>query len=586
MDSVYQHTNPVVTEIVRNGVLAVTEEMKTNLMRTAYNRVIYESLDFTVGVFTATGETVSIALGLPMFVRGMAETVKAKIAHFAKEGLEPGDILVTNDASVTGSHLYHMTLTQPIFHQGELIGFASCMAHWDEIGGVLDGVTKDIYSEGLQIPILKAQSRGVPNRDLLEIIKLNVRHSEKAMGDWRAQLTAVSTGERRFLELVNRYGREAVLGSISRILDQSEALAREGAKAIPDGIYEAESFMDDDGIDIGTRIPIRVRVNVSGGEMTIDLSQVSSQVKGFYNSGKSTGRGCAELAFKCLTSPSDYPINDGSFRPLKVILPPGRVISAQRPAPMRWWMTYPMTVVDTIFKALAPAIPDRVICGHNADLDVARINWQQDGITQMTYVSTNGGWGAKHNEDGMCTTVCINDGDTHRAPVEQIESKSPLIIEKYELDPDSGGAGRQRGGLGAEQIVRVLRDYTLNIQIERHQCAPWGLEGGLPGASNTVRLRRDGAIQSLEENAKVLGVPLKRDDTFIVRSGGGGGFGSPLDRDIERVEDDVRQGYVSVGAAKELYGVVIDACACKADRAQSEGLRASMRAKQRAQERG
>ena len=575
MDDRALHTNPVLTEIVRNGVLAVTEEMKTNLMRTAYNRVIYEGLDFTVGLFTATGETISIALGLPMFVRGMAETVKAKIAHFGPQGLEPGDIIATNDAEVTGSHLFHMTLTQPIFHQGELVGFAACMGHWNDIGGVLDGVTKDIYSEGLQIPILKAQRRGVPNEDLLDIIKRNVRHPDKAMGDWRAQLIAVGTGERRFLELIERHGRGPVLGSVAKILDQSEALARDGAKGIPDGVYEAESFMDDDGINLGTPVPIRVKIVVEKGEVTIDLSAVSPQVKGFFNSGESTGRGCAELAFKCLTSPHDFPINDGSFRPLKVILPKGTAVSAVRPAPMRWWMTYPMTVVDTIFKALAPAIPERVICGHNADLDVAKMNWQQDGVTQLTYVSTNGGWGAKHNEDGMCTTVCINDGDTHRAPVEQIESKVPLIIERYELDPDSGGAGRQRGGLGAEQVVRVLYDYTLNIQIERHQCAPWGLEDGLPGASNTVRLRRGGEVKTIEGNAKVLGTALKKNDAFFVRSGGGGGFGSPLDRDVDLVEHDVRQGYVTPNAARELYGVAIDPVTGKAQQPETAALRAA-----------
>ena len=581
MNKAREHPSPVITEIVRNGVLAVTEEMKTNLMRTAYNRIIYESLDFTVGLFTAEGDTVSIALGLPMFVRGMAETVKAKIAHFGKDGMEPGDILVTNDSSVTGSHLYHMTLTKPIFHEGDLIAFASCMGHWPDVGGVLDGVTKDIYSEGLQIPILKAHKRGVPNQDLLDIIKLNVRHPDKAMGDWRAELTAVATGERRFLELIDRYGRGAVLRSIDRILDQSEAAARAKARTIPDGVYRAESFMDDDGVNLGIRVPIRVTVEVSAGEMTIDLSEVSPQVDGFYNSGASTGRGCAELAFKCLTSASDYPINDGSFRPLKVVLPPGRVISARRPAPMRWWMTYPMTVVDTIFKALEPAIPDRIICGHNADLDVAQLNWMQDGVTQLSYVSTNGGWGAKHNEDGMCTTVCINDGDTQRAPVELLESKHPLIVEKYEFDPDSGGAGRQRGGLGAEQVVRVLYDSNVNIQIERHHCAPWGLAGGLAGASNTVRLRRNGVTETVEGNAKLLGVPLKANDAFMVRAGGGGGFGPPTDRAIEQVEEDVRQGYVTIQAASKLYGVVMDADTGRARRAETEMLRAALRAQQR-----
>ena len=225
----------VLTEIVRNGVIAVTEEMKTNLMRTAYNMIIYEALDFTVGLYTAEGETVSIGLGLPSFIRGMAETVRAKLRHFGPEGtgegIHPGDILVTNDAYITGSHLHHFTFTLPIFHRGKLSGFACCMAHWPDVGGLLGGVTTDIYSEGLQIPIVKYQKRGVVNRDLVDIIRMNVRIPERAMGDLRAQITAIKTGERRFRELLERYGRDEVLDAIQNIMDQSEAAAREIGRA-------------------------------------------------------------------------------------------------------------------------------------------------------------------------------------------------------------------------------------------------------------------------------------------------------------------------------------------------------------------
>src|ERR1700735_4142759 len=193
-----ERIDPVTTEIVRNGLIAVTEKMKTNLMRTAYNIIIYEALDFTTGLFTADGETVSIAIGLPMFIRGMAETVKAKIKHFGRKNMRPGDIYVTNDSYLTGSHLNHVTLTLPIFHKGVLVGFSCCMAHWLDIGGTLGGITTDIYSEGLQIPIMKLHDRSKPNDSLIEVIKQNVRLPSRAMGDLRAQLTAVKTSERRF----------------------------------------------------------------------------------------------------------------------------------------------------------------------------------------------------------------------------------------------------------------------------------------------------------------------------------------------------------------------------------------------------
>ena len=539
--------DPVVTELVRNGVIAITEEMKTNLTRTAYNMIIYEALDFTVGLFTAKGETVSIGLGLPMFIRGMAETVKAKLGHFGDD-IGPGDILLTNDAYITGSHLNHLTFSMPIFDDGTLVGFAVCMAHWPDIGGTLDGMTTDIYSEGLQIPILKYRRAGAVNQDLLDILRMNVRLPDRAMGDLRAQLTAIATGERRFLELIRRYGRDAVLASVAAIMDQSEAAARARTLAIPDGVYEAESFMDDDGVDIAQPVPIRVRVTVAGEKMTVDLSDVSEQVKGFYNSGVTTGHACSQVAFKCLTSPTDYPINDGSFRNLEVVIPMGRVVSAEKPAPMRWWMTFPMTIVDTVFKALAPAIPERIVAGHHADLIIGMLNGVNPATSEF-YIAfigpTGGGWGAKRAEDGNSATICMNDGDTHNSPVEQLEAKYPLLFEAHALRPDSCGAGRQRGGLGIENVVQARAPLTVNTQIDRMHCAPWGLAGGGDAMGNSVAVRRDGAWREDFPNAKVLTARLQPGEAFALRSGGGGGFGPPLERPVESVAHDVRQGYVT-----------------------------------------
>jgi N-methylhydantoinase B len=560
--------DPITVEIVRNGLLAVTEEMKSNLMRTAYNMIIYEALDFTVGLFTANGDTVSIGLGLPMFIRGMSETVKAKVKHFGSQGIHPGDILITNDAYITGSHLNHVTLTLPVFHDGKLIAFTCCMAHWLDIGGSLGGVTTDIYSEGLQIPILKYQKAGEINQDLVDLIALNVRLPELGLGDLRAQVTAVTTGERRFLELVSRYSRDAVLGSIATIMDQTEAAARANTLSIPDGVYEAESFMDDDGIDIGRPVPIRVRIEVRDDEMTVDLTDVSRQVRGYYNSGQSTGIACAQVAYKCLTTPKEYPVNDGSFRSLKVIMPAGRVISAQRPAPMRWWMTFPMTVIDTIFKALSRAIPERVIAGHHADLCVATLHGVSPNDGRFYIASLGplgGGWGAKSREDGVSVTVCINDGDTHNSPCEQIEAKYPLLVDRYELRPDSGGPGRQRGGLGAEMVIEALAPLSLSTTIERAHCRPWGLEGGYDAAGNAVGLRIDGVWNNDLPNAKVLTQRLKAGDAFMLRSGGGGGFGDPAERDVEAVAWDVVEGYVTPQAAASEYRVAVDLLSGKVD---------------------
>src|SRR6185312_15296883 len=421
-------------------------------------------------------------------------------------------------------------------------------------------VTTDIYSEGIQIPIVKYQRRGEVNQELVDIIAMNVRLPEKALGDLRAQIVAVTTGERRYLELVGRYGWQAVHDSFRVIMDQSEALARANTLNIPDGVYEAESFMDDDGLDVGEPVPIRVKIEKRGEEMTIDLSDVSKQVRGFYNSGVTTGIACAQVAFKCLATPTDYPVNEGSFRNLDVKMPMGTVVSAERPAPMRVWMTYPMTVIDTIFKAMAKAIPDRVASGHHADLVFPNIHGVSPADGKFYIVGIGplgGGWGAKSSEDGVSATVCINDGDTHNSPSEQLESKFPVVVERYCLRQDSGGAGRNRGGLGTEMVVQALAPFSLTTRIDRVHCRPWGLAGGDEAAGNGIGIRSAGEWKTDFANAKVFNVRLRKGDAYMMQSGGGGGFGPAIERDPELVARDVRLGYVSRLAAQNDYGVAL-----------------------------
>jgi N-methylhydantoinase B len=339
--------------------------------------------------------------------------------------------------------------------------------------------------------------------------------------------------------------------------------------------------MDDDGIDIGKPVPIRVKVTVAGEEMTIDLTDVSHQVRGFFNSGVTTGFGCTQVAYKCITSPRDYPINDGSFRSLKSIVPPGRIVSAVRPAPMRQWMTFPMTIIDTVFKALTQAIPDRTIAGHHADLisgNIHGINPKNREFFFGGFGPLGGGWGAKRSEDGVSGTVCLNDGDTHNAPCEQVETKIPVVVRSHAIVPDTGGAGRTRGGLGLERVVHVLAPVTFNSQIDRAHCKPWGLEGGLDATGNEIAVKRNGTWKADFPNAKAFLVALKAGDEYRLRSGGGGGYGPPWERPPEKVQEDVRQGYVTADKAAELYGVVIDPASFAIDAAATQRRRAELRA--------
>ncbi len=562
-------------EVLRHGFIAITEEMKINLMRTAYNMIIYEALDFTVGLFDRAGNTISIGLGLPMFIRGMSETVKATLAEYPAEVMQPGDIYITNDAYITGSHLNHIVLTLPLFADGAIIGFTCTMAHWLDIGGVLNGVTRDIYSEGLQIPICKLFDQGVQNELLVRIIAQNVRNPELALGDLRAQIAAVRTGEKRFNSILARYGSAQIEDAMRFTMERSAERARAAVAAIPDGHYEAECFMDGDGV-VDAPIPIHVAVEVTGERMVIDMSGISEQVQGFYNSGRTAGLSAAQVAFTCLIDPGSRPINDGTFAPLEVILPERRVVSAVKPAAMRWWMTIPMTVVDTIFKALSPALPHAVPAGHHADLAIVDMNGTHPhGCHFYRCIGglIGGGWGAKWNEDGMSATICINDGDTHNAPVEAMELKYPHVIERHALREDSGGAGRYRGGLGVIQQRRVLATSSINAQIERTQDAPWGLFGGRSGAANRLEILRGDGRHEHYPTGKVLDEELHEGDAYILYSGGGGGYGNPHERPVAAVLADVRQGYVSIAAALRDYGVVIDATSMAVDAVKTAALR-------------
>ena len=304
---------------------------------------------------------------------------------------------------------------------------------------------------------------------------------------------------------------------------------------IPDGVYVAESFMDDDGVNIGKHIPIKIRVEVKADEMTVDLSGVSPQVAGPYNSGATAGRSASEVAFKFLTTPLLLPINEGSFRPLKIILPPGRVVSATKPAPVRTWMTVPMTVADTIFKALAQACPDNVLAGHHADLAAPRtFGLDPKGGRSFHFppMLSGGGWGALSDTDGQNATFCINDGEPITRRWKRARGARRSLFPAASCARTPAALGRFRGGLGVSQEVRLLSAGSVLSAMERALCPPWGLYGGQDALANRFTVvRKDGAVEPMK-TGKIPGViALQEGDGFLIEVGGGGGFWNAMERD-------------------------------------------------------
>jgi N-methylhydantoinase B len=555
--------DPITLEIVRHGLVAAADEMKINLTRTAYNPIIYEVLDFSVGLFDHNGDIVSQAAGLPVFLGNLGEAVKVVSRDIGVENFRPGDVYLINDTYTSGTHLNDVTVIGPIFADDgrELIGFAGSRAHWLDMGGRDPGGwftdTTEIYQEGLRLRSVCLYEAGKPNRSIFQIIRDNVRYADSLLGDLRAQIAAIRTGEQRFKAIVDHYGLETVLACIAQMHDEGEQVSRRSVAQMKDGIYTAEAFMDDDGVAVNEP-KVKVTVTIAGDEMTVDLTGSQGQCVGPINCGLAATISGVRVAFKCVTSPF-APVTEGDFKPLKIIVPEDSMFNAKLPAPSGVYGIILMTLCDVIFKALADAIPDQIPGAHYCDVCAVFI-FGTDPRTGRPYLHVEpegGGWGAFAKRDGENVLIAIADGDTRNVPVEILETRYPLRVECYEVRQDSGGPGKFRGGLGHYRDYLILNhDAYLTTVQERTKCPPWGLAGGQAAAVNALIVNPD--TPGEESIKKVNAKPIKSGSRISVRTGGGGGYGSPLERDPERVRLDVVRGYVSLEAAREKYGVVLN----------------------------
>jgi N-methylhydantoinase B len=551
--------HPITVEVVRNAVVAYADEMANALSRAAYNMMIYEVRDYCCGLIDAEARMISQNRGgLPIFLADLGVAVADGIARYGRDGFAPGDVVVMNQGEVCGQHLNNVVVYAPCFHAGALTGFAACRAHWVDIGGMRQGFgstgSTDIYAEGLQIRSLKIYEAGRRNETLWQIIRDNVRYPDAALGDLRAQVASCQLGVRGYGELLSRYGRGTVEACIAKVWDQAELAARRVVEQIPDGRYEAESFLDNDGRNLAVPLRIKVAVDVRGSQMTIDYTGMHPQVPSPLNSGRSGGISGARVAFKALTSP-DLDVNEGCFRPLDVILPEGTMLSAKPPAALGLWSIALPTVIDTILKALAPAVPHLIPAAHKGDMGgCSFFGARADGSRFLLMNIFGGGWGGRPSEDGESASVSVCQGDVRNTPVELQEIKYPVLIEQHALRQDSGGAGRFRGGLGLALTYRLLQPCKANINCDRTRDPPWGLHGGKAGATNcaVITRARDGAEAVVY---KATEIELAADDRVTFLTAGGGGYGDPRERAGAALASDVAAGIVSAEAAQREYGL-------------------------------
>jgi len=541
--------DPITVEIIRCALKAAANEMSAVLKKTAYNMMIYEVQDYCVAIVDHEGRTMSQNEGaLPIFLADLGVAVQDGIEVYGLENIHPGDVFLVNHPEICGQHLNNMAVYTPFFWDDTLLCFLAVRAHWIDVGGGSTGfgssMTRDVFEEGLQIRSVKIYNQGSANTEVLRLIEDNIRFPESSLGDLRAQIACCRTGEERLEEICRKYGGAVFLEAVQTIWNQTDKLVRESVRAVPDGVYEASSFLDDDGRDFTKTIPIKVKVEVRGDELTIDFSEVSDQVPGFINCGSSGGMAAARVAFKALTSPQRE-VNEGSFRALKVILPPGKLLSARRPAPIGGWSLSLPTVLDTIFRALAPALPERIPAAHKGDMGGYAI-FGTNSKSGRRYVCQNiigGGWGGRPFEDGASSSVSMCQGDVKNTPIELQELYYPIFYECHAFRADSGGAGKFRGGAGVEVKIRPLEEFYLSRNTDRIKCPPWGFLGGKEGHTNRTFIRRNGKEEELP--GKFSRVPVRLGETVTILTAGGGGYGDPAKRDPAAVNRDVALGYIS-----------------------------------------
>lgn len=558
-------SDPITTEIIREKLQSIPDLIEADLTRTAFSPLVYEYKDYSVGLVDASGEIIALAShGLPMFTASIIGcAVRDGIAIYGLSNIEPGDVLVTNHAGTIGQHLNNAVMYTPAFDgDGRVIAFMAIIVHWIDIGGRYPGScagtdTTELLQEGLQLRSVKLHRRGEPVDEIYRIIESNTRLPEMLLGDIGAQVSGCIKGRMLFEELLQRHGTPVLLGAIEAIWEKSEQAARVEVQAVPDGEYEMSSYLDDDGVDIGKRIPVKIKVRIKGTDFTVDFSEVGGQLRGPYNSGIYGGaETAARVAFKYLFTPNDPP-NEGGFRPVKIEIPAGKFLSAGPNAPMGKYSSTLATVCDTIIGAMANVMPHRVAAGHHSSFAVMN----SSGISPRTqqyfnYLDTaHGGWGGSAHGDGVGPYKTLMHADNKDIPIEAQEALYPVRIECHRWRQDSAGPGRQRGGSGVEKSFLVLSPFTTNFSFERSSCPPWGLFGGRPGATGHVEIDRANGESRL--TYKESNVRFVAGDRFHVRSGGGGGYGPPIEREPILVANDVRDGFVSKGQAFEVYQVAV-----------------------------
>ncbi|WP_420600916.1 hydantoinase B/oxoprolinase family protein [Flagellimonas sp.] len=547
-------------EIIQDALVAAGDEMFQTLQRTSMSPIIYESLDYAVGITDAKGELLAQGNGVTAFLAALDSVVRATLEKFnGKNALKEGDVVIANTPYAGGgTHLSDVSVIFPVFYKDELVAFTVNKAHWTELGGTFPGsvstVATEIFQEGLHFPFIKVREKGKINEAIIDLIKSNVRLPDSTLGDLYAGIAAAEVGARRVISIIEKYGLKTFIKAKEDFLDYGERMCIEALKKIPNGVYEGITEIEDNGFGEGP-FPIKAKISVTDNEFIADFNGSHPQVKGATNlafSGLVTG--CRSL-FKAITTPQ-MDANGGAFRPMKVICEPGTIVSAEAPSAVSVYYEVLITSIDLIWKILAPMIPDKLPAGHLRSVCATFISGMHPDTGQF-YIQAEplaGGWGASASHDGNRGQLSCGSGESYNIPIEIREMRYGIQVEQYAFHNEGGGYGEFQGGNGQYVDYKIVSNGAhVTAAFLGEKTKTWGMNGGHDGSYNYFMIIRNDGTR--ERHNLGTNIALEKGDVVRCVTATGGGYGNPEDRAKEKVLLDVKNGYISKKEAKEFYNI-------------------------------
>ncbi len=555
--------DPVTLQVIQARLAGIVQEMQNSLFRTGYSTIIRESQDASCAILNRQGEVVAQHVVLPLHMGAFPACAAGLLKSYGADEVHEGDAFITNHPYLGGSpHAPDMAVLSPIFYRGEWVGIAANLAHKSDIGGPVPGScwsqAREIYQEGLHVPPIKYVHRYQVSKDVEAILGANSRTPELVVGDLRGQVGAARLGERRFQELMDRYGKETILSSFDELFDLTEAKVRSEIASWPDGVGEGERYVDSDGVELDKPVRLHVRIEKKRDKLLFDFTGSADQTKGPANIRPTIVRAACCYLLTCLVDPA-LAINYGLARCIEIKVREGSVVNPRFPAPVNTYNPTVHALVESLLEASSRITPHKKVadgCSSRSIIIGGRSNKTGKGYVQ--YEIFGGGSGGRTGKDGVSGTN-VNQSNAKIAPIEIIESEFATRVRRFELIPDSGGPGAFRGGLGFVREYEVLdNDARFSLRSTKHTVAPKGIDGGMDGRTGRCVLN-PGTAKEREIPSRFSDHVLHPGEVFRLETPGGGGLGHPRARDPWRVLNDVRNGYVTVEKARDIYRVAIEA---------------------------